>query len=246
MASTPLSLILLILAPFLFFSLQTLAQEAPSPSSGGPLNFTGILEKGGQYTTFLRLLSDTQVGSQIVNQLNSSSEGLTVFAPTDNAFSNLKAGTLNRLSREDQVNIILYHVLPKYYTLEDLLTVSNPVRTQFSKDGLNFTGQGRQVNVSTGVTETQINNALSQVKPLAVYQVDSVLLPTSLFGAKSPASAPLPAKTPADTPAKDKQNSSAPSSSDDNSTGDSSKTSVGFGLVLGLGIACMAALSWGE
>ncbi|PON81557.1 FAS1 domain containing protein [Trema orientale] len=239
MASSPLSFLLLAFSPLLFFSLQTLAQ-APAPSSEGPLNFTGILLKGGQYTTFLRLLNDTQVGNQIVTQLNSSSEGLTVFAPTDNAFNNLKAGTLNSLSRQDQVNLILYHVLPKYYTLDDLLTVPNPVRTQYSNDGLNFTGQGRQVNVSSGVVETQINNALRQESPLAVYEVDSVLLPPTLFGVKPPASAPAPAKTPATSGDKTTPTAAGPSS--DNSKGDSSKTSVGLGLFFGLGIACMAAL----
>ncbi|XP_062105913.1 fasciclin-like arabinogalactan protein 13 [Humulus lupulus] len=243
MAFTPLSFLLITLTPlFLFFSHQVSAQ-APGPAAAGPLNFTAILEKGGQYTTLLRLLSDTQVANQIDNQLNTSSEGLTVFAPTDNAFNNLKAGTLNGLSREDQVNLILFHICPKYYTLSDLLTVPNPVRTQFSTDGLNFTGQGRQVNVTSGMVETQVNNALRMQSPLAVYQVDAVLLPPSLFGAKPPASAPPPAKsTPA---AKDGNNTKTKASgpSSDDSTGDSSKTRVGLGLFVGIGIACMAALS---
>ncbi|PQM37883.1 fasciclin-like arabinogalactan protein 13 [Prunus yedoensis var. nudiflora] len=180
---------------------HTQAQTAPAPGPAGPLNFTGILDKNGQYTTFIRLLIQTQVASQITNQLNSSTEGLTVFAPTDNAFTSLKAGTLNNLTTQQQVDLVLYHVLPKYYTLASLLTVSNPVRTQATGQdggayGLNFTGSGNQVNVSSGVVETPINNALRQQFPLAVYQVDKVLLPNDLFGAKAPASAPPPAKTP--------------------------------------------------
>ncbi|EXB54957.1 hypothetical protein L484_010536 [Morus notabilis] len=243
MAST-LSLILLTLTPFLLLSHQTLAddQEAPAPSSG-PVNLTAILVKGGQYTTLLRLLSETQVDNQIENQLNSSKEGMTVFAPTDNAFNNLKAGTLNGLSREDQVQLILYHVLPKYYSLENLQTVSNPVRTQSSNDGLNFTGQGHQVNVSTGIVETQVNNALREEFPLAVYQVDAVLLPEGLFGAKAPASAPPPAKsTPADS-ASDKAKTKAAAPSAKDSTGDSNKRNVGLGLVAGLVLVCMEVLS---
>ncbi|KAF4351990.1 hypothetical protein CsatB_020531 [Cannabis sativa] len=239
MAFTPLSILLLTLITI--FSHQISAQ-APGPAPAGPLNFTAILEKGGQYTTFLRLLSDSQVLSQIVNQLNTSSEGLTVLAPTDNAFNNLKAGTLNGLSREDQVNLILFHVLPKYYALSELLTVSNPVRTQFSADGLNFTGQGRQVNVTSGMVETQVNNALRMQSPLAVYQIDDVLLPPSLFGAKPPASAPPPAKTPASKDDGDKTKPKASGPSSDDSTGDSSNTRVGLGLFVGMGIACMAVL----
>lgn len=244
MAST-LSLIFLTLTPLLLFSHhQTLAQEAPAPSSG-PANLTGILTKAGQYTTFIRLLSDTQVGNQIDNQLNSSTEGLTVLAPTDNAFNNLKAGTLNGLSTQDQVDLILYHVLPKYYTLDNFQTVSNPVRTQFSDDGLNFTSQGHQLNVSTGLVETQINNALWAEFPLAVYQSDAVLLPPSLFGAKSPASAPPPEKSSSTTPADsgDKTKTKEAAAPSENSTGDSSKRNVGLGLVAGLLVVCMGVLS---
>ncbi|KAI9119499.1 hypothetical protein K1719_009375 [Acacia pycnantha] len=72
----------------------------------------------------------------------------------------------NHLTDEEKVQLILYHVTPKYYSLSDLLTVSNLVSTQaFDSDeswGLNFAEQGNQVNVSTGVVET-VNNALRQI-----------------------------------------------------------------------------------
>ncbi|KAL5573607.1 hypothetical protein UlMin_023204 [Ulmus minor] len=241
-SSSSSSLLLLALTPFLFLILQTQSQEAPSPSgSTGPVNVTGILTKAGQFTTFLRLLSQTQVSNQITNQLNSSTDGMTVFAPTDNAFNNLKAGTLNDLSNEDQVQLVLYHVLPKYYTLDNLLTVSNPVRTQSSTDGLNFTGQSHQVNVSTGIVNTPINNALRQQFPLAVYQVDAVLLPEGLFGVKSPASAPEPEKTPAGK-SNSTSKAAAPAADEDSANG-SSKKSVGLGFVAGIGFIFMAFLS---
>lgn len=187
------------------------------------------------------------MANQITNQLNSSTEGMTVFAPTDNAFQILKAGTLNGLTEQEKVQLVLYHVLPKYYSLENLQTVSNPVRTQATGQdggafGLNFTGEGNQVNVSSGVVVTPINNALRQQFPLAVYQVDKVLLPEELFGAKPPASAPAPEKTPAGTP-KTKDTKAAEPSPADNSTGGSGKTSVGMGLVVGLGLICMVTLS---
>ncbi|MFS7962091.1 putative FAS1 domain-containing protein [Helianthus anomalus] len=105
---------------------------------------------------------------------------MTIFAPTDNAFQNLPAGTLNGLSEEKKVKLVLYHVLPKFYSMDDLVTISNPVPTQAGSSrgslGLNFTGRASQVNVSTGVVETQINNALRKDFPLAVYVVDKVLL----------------------------------------------------------------------
>ncbi|XP_004287337.1 PREDICTED: fasciclin-like arabinogalactan protein 13 [Fragaria vesca subsp. vesca] len=238
-----LPLLLLLLAVVVF---HAEAQTAPAPAPSGPLNFTGILDKAGQYTTFLRLLSQTQVATQIQSQLNSTTEGLTVFAPTDNAFTNLKAGTLNDLSSEQQVQLVLYHVLPKYYTLASLLTVSNPVRTQSSSQngggsyGLNFTGSGgNQVNVSSGAVTTQINNALRQQFPLAVYQIDKVLLPNDMFAEASPA--PTAAKTPAGSTNTTKGTVAAEPSTD--GTSGSSKTTVGsfVGLALGLALFFMGS-----
>ncbi|KAM5547889.1 fasciclin-like arabinogalactan protein 13 [Rosa sericea] len=238
MATSTHSLSLLLLAVVAFFVLQAEAQTAPAPAPPGKLNFTGILDKAGQYTTFLRLLTQTQVATQIQSQLNSSTEGLTVLAPTDNAFTNLKAGTLNDLSSQQQVQLVLYHVLPKYYTLASLLTVSNPVRTQSSSQngggsyGLNFTGSGgNQVNVSSGAVTTQISNALRQQFPLAVYQVDKVLLPNDMFSDASPA--PTPTKTPAGSTNTTTATKAAEPSVD--SANGSSEKSVGFvGLALGV------------
>lgn len=248
MASNNLSLILLTLIPFLFLlTPQTQAQSAPAPAPSGPVNLTEILEKGGQYNTFIRLLKETQQITQIQSNLNSTSEGLTVFAPTDNAFQNLKSGAINDLTDDQKVKLILYHVATKYYTLSDLLTVSNPVRTQASESegswGLNFTGHGNQVNVSTGVVQTAINNALRQQFPLAVYQVDKVLLPLELFGAKSPTQAPSPksSKTTPKIPSSTTNDGGAPSPSD--SKNGAAGMNVGLGMVVGLGLICMGALS---
>lgn len=234
---------------FLFFSIIPYIQSqpiAPAPASeASPVNFTAVLETGHQFSTFIRLLNTTQVGFQVNVQLNSSDQGMTIFAPTDNAFNNLKPGTLNSLTYQQQIMLMLYHIIPKYYSLSDLLLASNPIRTQATGHeggvfGLNFTGQAQsnQVNVSTGVVETRINNALTQKFPLAVYVVDTVLLPEELFGIQS---------TPTGAPAsKSKPSSDAESpAADDNdhkSAGSSVKrTSLGF--VLGFAWFCCWVIS---
>ncbi|CAH8358122.1 unnamed protein product [Eruca vesicaria subsp. sativa] len=235
----------LLLAAIFLSTVVTAQPAAPAPGPAGPVNITAVLEKGGQFVTFIRLLNTTQIGNQINIQVNSSTEGMTVFAPTDNAFQNLKPGTLNKLSPDDQVKLILYHVSPKFYTLDDLLSVSNPVGTQATgRDGgavygLNFTGQGNQVNVSTGVIETRVSNALRDERPLAVYVVDMVLLPEEMFGKhKISLVAPAP-------------KSKSPAVSDDSSEDSSKKAGVpseksgsgemkaGFGFGLGLVLLCL-------
>ncbi|KAK1405261.1 Fasciclin-like arabinogalactan protein 9 [Heracleum sosnowskyi] len=247
MAPHTFSLSALTLLLFLTLQSHAATPSAPAPGPAGPINITAILEDGSQFTRFIRFLTENEISNQINNQVNTSTDGMTVFAPTDNAFANLPAGTLNKLTDRQQIQLIQYHILPKYYDLTSLLTVSNPVRTLSSGQddgvyGLNFTGQATQVNVSTGIVDTLINNPLRQKKPLAVYQVDKVLLPAEFYVAKPPAASP-PAKSkgkgeveaaPAPKPTKEKP-------SDDSS--ESGRMNVGFGLVGCVWLFCMGMLS---
>ncbi|XP_009786976.1 fasciclin-like arabinogalactan protein 11 [Nicotiana sylvestris] len=215
-----LSLLLLILQ---FFTL-TQAQTATAPAPSGPTNITKILEKAGQFTTLIRLMKVTQVGDQINTQLNNSNQGMTVFAPTDNAFSNLKSGTINSLSAQQQVQLVQFHVLPNFISMTQFQTVSNPLRTQAGDASpgefpLNVTTSGNQVNVSTGVDDATVANTIYTDGQLAVYQVDKVLQPLSIFAAPAPAMAPAPASL------KSKRKSPAalsPSSGNDDSPVDDS------------------------
>jgi uncharacterized surface protein with fasciclin (FAS1) repeats len=60
---------------------------------------TAVLEKGGQYLTFMRLMKAMVQDAQLNSQLNgSSNDGHMVLTPTDTAFGGLKAGTLNSLT----------------------------------------------------------------------------------------------------------------------------------------------------
>lgn len=189
-------------------------------------------------------MNQTQVLTQLPNQLNNSNQGMTLLAPTDNAFRNLPSGTLNGLSDDKKVKLVLYHVLPKYYTLDDLVTVSNPVPTQAGSSkgslGLNFSGRANsnQVNVSSGDIVTQINNALRQQFPFAVYSIDSVLVPTEAPAPESGPSSSPPAKKPAKGP-------SAPADGGESSpteNGGGRKMDMGVGLVGGVVLFCMAFL----
>ncbi|KAE9590929.1 hypothetical protein Lal_00023413 [Lupinus albus] len=192
------------------------AQLAPAPT--GPTNITQVLEKAGQFTTFIKLLKASQVDDRINAQLNNSNQGLTIFAPTDNAFSSLKPGTLNSISTQEQVQLIQFHILPTLYSISQFQTASNPLHTQAgsSDDGeypLNVTTSGNQVNITTGVVETTVSNTIYSDSQLAVYQVDKVLLPLALFSTPSPTAAPAEAPAPT-KPKKNVQASDAPSGSD--------------------------------
>lgn len=245
MAAPPCSspLLLLLSVAALLISTAT-AQSGPTPAPTGPINITAILEKTGQFKTFIKFLNTSQAGNQINIQVNNSHDGMTVFAPTDNAFDNLPAGTLNDLNDQQQIQLVLYHICPKYYSLSDLQTVSNPVRTQASGQdnkvfGLYFKGgQGSQVNVSTGVVDVPIYNAVRKDSPLAVYQVDKVLIPKEFSEAKAPAGSP-----PSDTP-KSGGSGRSPSGADATAPSTSNpKSGAGrIGVASAIWVVCMGLL----
>ncbi|KAL4324348.1 hypothetical protein GQ457_11G019170 [Hibiscus cannabinus] len=171
---------------------------APAPS--GPTNVTKILEKAGQFTIFIRLMKATQVSNQLLGQLNNTNNGITIFAPTDNAFSTLKSGTLNSLSDEQKVELVQFHIIPAYLSSSQFQTISNPLRTQAGDSGdgkfpLNVTTAGNTVNITSGLTNTSVSGTVFTDGQLAVYQIDKVLQPLQIFDPRPPAPAPAPAKT---------------------------------------------------
>ncbi|KAF1859264.1 hypothetical protein Lal_00009848 [Lupinus albus] len=210
-----LSLLLIVL----FHSTTTSAQTpAPSPSSS-PTDIIRILKKAGGFTTLIRLLTTTQVSTQINAQLLNSNNGITLFAPNDNAFSSLKPGFLNSLSDQQKDELIQFHVLPTFVTITNFDTLSNPVRTQAGDDperlSLNITSSGSQVNLTTGIVNTTVGGSVYSDHQLAIYQVDKVLLPRDFFVPKPPpppAPAPLKGKD-----SKKKSEDSAVSPAADNS-----------------------------
>ncbi|KAH0896253.1 hypothetical protein HID58_045821 [Brassica napus] len=100
------------------------------------------------------LLKLTGVANHLYGQLNNSYNIITIFAPSDSSFSSLKAGTLNTLTDEQQVELVQFHVIPSYVSSSNFQTISNPLRTQAgdSAEGhfpLNITTSGNTVNITS-------------------------------------------------------------------------------------------------
>lgn len=192
------SLPFLLLSLVLHLALTSGQSPAAAPAPLGPTNVTAILEKASQFSTFIRILKSTKVADQINTQLNNSNQGLTLFAPTDSAFSNLKSGTLNSFSDQQKVELMQFHVLPSFFSTSQFETASNPMRTQAGDSQgsfpMNVTASENQVNITTGMTNATIANTVYTDGQLAVYQVDQVLLPLDLFTTPAPAPAPSTSK----------------------------------------------------
>lgn len=136
------------------------------------------------------------MGNQINSQISNSNSELTFFAPTDNAFSSLKTGTLNSLSDQQKVMLVQFHLIPSFISLTNFQTLSNPVQTQASDTfefPLNITTSGNQVNITTGLVNTSISGTVYSDNQLAIYQVEKVLQPLGIFAPRPPAPAPAPA-----------------------------------------------------
>ncbi|CAN1288789.1 Fasciclin-like arabinogalactan protein 7 [Linum perenne] len=93
---------------------------------------------------------------------------------------------------------MLFHALPHYYSFADFknLSQSSPVST-FAGAGqfaLNFTYVSGLVRIDSGWSKTKVTSSVHSTAPVAIYQVDKVLLPEAVFGTDIP---PMPAPAPA-------------------------------------------------
>ncbi|KAJ0052565.1 fasciclin-like arabinogalactan protein 8 [Pistacia vera] len=173
---------------------------APAPSASD-VNITALLEKAG-CKTFASLL----VSSGVVKTYESAiADGLTVFAPSDEAFKAEGVPDLSKLSNADVVALLEYHAASGYNPVGTLKTTKKPISTLATrgpgKFDLTVTTAGDEVTLHTGVASSRVADTVLDSTPLAIFTVDNVLLPTELFGkAPSPAPAGEPVTSPSPAP----------------------------------------------
>ncbi|ESW04223.1 hypothetical protein PHAVU_011G076900 [Phaseolus vulgaris] len=238
---------------------QPLVPSLPqSPSDSTPdtaaVDIVGILRQAKSFNILIRLMKTTQLINQLNAQLlTTKSGGITILAPDDSSFSELKAGFLNSLSDGQKLELLQFHVLSDYVSSSNFDTLTNPVRTlagaKPGKVELNVISYGGSVNISTGEVNTTITGIVYTDKHLAIYKVGKVLLPLDFFTvakapAKAPSLAPQPSTDATKAPKADKDDSSSSDSSHVNPTEQNSGTDkinmYGKLVSLGLGLALVA------
>ena len=169
------------------------ATAIPAPSPTGD----SIAAVAANLTGFSTLVKAAEAAG-ILDDLAGSGP-YTIFAPTDEAFANLPAGTLDALLADPAAleNVLFYHVLLNRYTAEELAAAGLDTAAQGNL--LVFTTLGDEVRVN-GVpiveADVEANNGLIQV-------IDSVLIPpqrpdaagTEQGGAVAAAATPTEAPT---------------------------------------------------
>ncbi|KAK8591937.1 hypothetical protein V6N13_062531 [Hibiscus sabdariffa] len=236
-------------APVVAMSPTPAPAPAPTPAY---VNLTSLLSVAGPFHTFLDYLVSTKVIETFQNQANNTEQGITIFVPKDSAFKGLKKPSLANLSDDQLKSLILFHALPKFYSLAGFseLGTKGPISTLAGGQYLlNFTYDSGTVHLDSGWSKTKVTSAVLSTDPVAIYQVDKVLLPEAIFGtdipptpAPAPAPAPAPERSPAaaaDSPsAESKGNTSSPESSPSTS---SSQRIMEWSILRQLALAVLAA-----
>ncbi|KAJ9686414.1 hypothetical protein PVL29_015357 [Vitis rotundifolia] len=207
---------------------------SPAPAPAPPyVNLTDLLSVAGPFQTFLSYLVSTKVIETFQDQANNTEEGITIFVPKDDAFKSLKKPSLSNLTEDQLKSLLLFHALRHYYSLADFKNLSqlSPVSTfaggQYT---LNFTDVSGTVHIGTGWTNTKVSSSVHSTDPVAVYQVDKVLLPEAIFGTDIPPT-PAPAPAPDISPAAD-----APAASDEAGSPRASKNASSSYRIISLGV----------
>ncbi|KAL0310941.1 UNVERIFIED_CONTAM: Fasciclin-like arabinogalactan protein 1 [Sesamum angustifolium] len=173
--------------------------EAPAP---GPsqMNLTALMSAHG-----CKVFAETLLANPAEQTFEDNIEsGLTIFCPGDDAMKGFMPKYKN-LSAAGKQSLLEYHGIPIYQSLSSLRS-SNGLTNTLATDGANkydFTVQndGTDVTIKTKIVTAKITNTLVDKQPLAIYELNKVLLPMELFSALAPTPSPAPA--PAPTPEAD-------------------------------------------
>ncbi|KAK4439699.1 Fasciclin-like arabinogalactan protein 1 [Sesamum alatum] len=165
--------------------------EAPAP---GPsqTNITSLMSAHG-----CKLFAETLLANPAEQTFEDNVEsGLTIFCPGDDPMKSFMPKYKN-LTAAGKQSLLEYHGIPVYQSLAGLKS-SNGLTNTLATDGaskFDFTVQndGTDVTIMTKIVTAKITNTLIDEQPLAIYELNKVLMPKELFkGALPPAPAPAP------------------------------------------------------
>lgn len=136
-----------------------------------------VAVSNGNFTTLVAALQATGLDSTLADTESS----FTVFAPTDDAFAKLPAGTLDSLSNEQLTDILLYHVVPGKVMAGGAITVAQ------SSENMTETAKGDKVSLSFVDSLLFVNGAkVSAADVMAdngvIHVIDNVIMPPAERG----------------------------------------------------------------
>ncbi|KAK9727244.1 hypothetical protein RND81_05G268000 [Saponaria officinalis] len=162
------------------------ASETRPPPPG--INITKALLDGHNFNVAASMLTASGVVSEF--EKAETGAGITIFAPTDLAFSNLPATVNLQALPADQKSLVLkFHVLLSYYPLGSLESIVNPVQPTLGTEDngagsftLNISRVNGSVAINTGLVQAVVTQTVFDQNPVAIFGVSNVLLPKEIFG----------------------------------------------------------------
>ncbi|GLU11612.1 hypothetical protein SLE2022_283480 [Rubroshorea leprosula] len=160
------------------------------------LNITKALIDGHNFNVAASLLAASGVVDEF--QADEAGAGITLFVPTDLAFTDLP-GTVNlqSLPAEQKAVVLKFHVLHSYYPLGSLESIVNPVQPTLATEDkgagsftLNISRVNKSVAIDTGIVQASVTQTVIDQNPVAIFGVSKVLLPKEIFGKDASATTP--------------------------------------------------------
>ncbi|KAL3643069.1 hypothetical protein CASFOL_013884 [Castilleja foliolosa] len=190
--------------------------EAPAPAPS-QRNISALMSAHGCKVFAETLLANPDAKDTYESNVES---GLTIFCPGDDAMKGFMPKFKN-LTASGKQSLLEYHGIPIYESMSGLKS-SNGLTNSLATDGsrkFDFTVQndGADVTIMTKIVTATIVNTLIDEQPLAIYELNKVLMPTELFkGALAPAPAPSPdAESPKPSKKKKPKSPKAPAAPSD-------------------------------
>jgi uncharacterized surface protein with fasciclin (FAS1) repeats len=159
--------------PMNFVRRIILAAAFALPFSAAQANAKDIVDtavSAGQFNTLVAAVK----AAGLVDTLKGAGP-FTVFAPTDEAFKKLPAGTVENLlkpeNKDQLVAVLTYHVVPGKVMAKDIAGKSMPVKT--------VQGSSLAVNAMRGVKVDEANVVQADIEASngVIHVIDSVVLP---------------------------------------------------------------------
>ncbi|XP_047331475.1 fasciclin-like arabinogalactan protein 4 [Impatiens glandulifera] len=178
------------LVPFGF----NLITSETRPSLG--INITKALIEGHDFNVAAALLTASAVEKEFEN--DEGGAGITIFVPTDEAFSDLPiSANFQSLPADEKAIVLKFHVLRSYYPLGSLESIVNPVQPTLATEimgagsfTLNISRVNGSIAINSGLVQALVTQTLVDQNPLAIFGVSNVLLPREVFGNKPVVSNP--------------------------------------------------------
>lgn len=139
-------------------------------------NIVDVAKEAGTFNTLLAAAQAAGLADALA-----TGDNLTVFAPTDDAFAALPAGTVDNLlkpeNKDQLVAVLTYHVLPRKLMSNDLPGRTIHVKTIKSAGDKTLS----VTKSSSGVTIDEANVIAADIKADngVIHVIDKVMLPSS-------------------------------------------------------------------